>query len=1012
MRKLHALLLFLLPAFLAGQANISGIINSYASVGNINYCAARLTVGDASGFAAGDRVLIIQMKGAAINSGNSAAFGSITDMANAGRYEWSTVQSVTGNNIQLLNTLVNNYNTGAGVQLVKIPKYGDVTVSGALTAAAWNGSTGGVLALEASGQVTLEADIEVNGKGFRGGVANITATNNCTWLANQAAYFYSLNNWRGAAKGEGIAAFINDAEAGRGPQANGGGGGNDHNSGGGGGHLTGGGRGGTNEEPSTFGCNGNFPGIGGRAIPAGNPRLFLGGGGGAGHENNDLGTNGGNGGGIIFIIAQTIQGNGHKLSANGATSANSLSDGAGGGGAGGTIILSVNAANNLILEAKGGNGGNANNSNGARCMGPGGGGAGGRIIVPAGVNVPASGVAPGQNGLSINSTACTPGPNGAQSGQPGQVETLLLPFPESNTGIAAPAFSFQPAPASACAGDTIVLSAGITGNATGLQWEVDDGNGFLNVPDNAVYSGAQTHTLSIMGVSAALSGYRYRLRATSICHPASTSAAAEITVTPGPSAGFSFTVSGNAVQFNNISQGATTYSWYFGDAGTSAAVNPVHQYSGAGNYNVQLVAVNSCGTDTSTAVVSIIGAPSAGVSATAQSGCAPLMIGFNSAPSTGATGFLWLFPGGQPTTSTLPDPQVLYNLPGVYGVTLIVSNTAGTDTLTLPQYITAGSPPSAGFSAQSSGGLTFSFSNNSQNAGAYLWDFGDGATSNAANPVHTYAMPGFFNVTLTAGNACGTATFILPVTAGRLPQAIFSQSAAEGCAPAAVQFNDQSTGDYSTRQWTFPGGNPANSNQASPTVVYAIPGLYDVTLDLTGPLGSSTVTIPGAVRVYPFPSPGFSFSVQGATVIFTNTSTGALSYSWLFGDGSSSQAASPVHTYAAPGIYTVTLNAQRPFCASSTTATVVVMPTSAQDASAPQSLLVFPNPANDRIFLQWSEENNAESRYRLWNAGGQPVLGGFFTERTEVDLSALPAGVYWMEVVRGELRVIRKIIKR
>lgn len=1012
MRKLLPLL-FLFPFTGAAQTPIGGVVNEYAVVTGIDYCAATVSVNNASTFSAGNRVLLIQMKGAEINASNASAFGTITNLNSAGLYEWGTVESITGNGVRLQNTLVNVYDITGNVQLIKVPQYTDAVVTAPLSAPAWNGNTGGVLVLEVSGQLTLQADVDLNRKGFRGGAAGITQANNCTWLANQNAYFYALNNWRGAAKGEGIAAFIPGAEAGRGAQANGGGGGNDHNSGGGGGgHLNAGGQGGNNNEPATFGCDGDFPGIGGRAVTNAGQRLFLGGGGGAGHDNNDLGTDGGNGGGIIFIAAGSITGNGFKLMANGASAGNSLSDGAGGGGAGGSIIISAETVTNLGFEAKGGNGGNADNGNAARCMGPGGGGAGGRIIVPAGVNVPAASLAPGQNGQSINSTACSAGPNGAQAGLAGALETLQLPFPEGNTPAVAPAFSNQPASASYCAGDTVVLSAAVSGAGLGYQWQVNTGSGFQDLQNGPGFSGAQTPTLSILNVSASASGHQFRLLVSSPCFPSLTSEAATLTVTPLPEADFGFVVNGNAVQFSNNSAGADTFQWHFGDGSGSQDSSPAHTYTGSGPFTVHLIAFNTCGADSASATITITTAPTAGFSAAPQSGCAPLTVAFNSSASANADAYLWLFPGGQPASSALPGPQVVYDQPGSYGVTLIVSNAAGEDTLVLEQYVSVGGPPEASFNAQPAGGFSFNFANTSQSATNYQWDFGDGANSSNANPAHTYASPGVYSVMLTAMNACGSDTYTTSITAGQPPSAAFGQSAAEGCAPAAVQFSDLSTGFYTTRQWSFPGGNPATSDLAAPTVIYAMPGVYEVTLTVDGPLGSATFTRSTAVQVHTFPEPGFTYAINGNTVTFENTSSNAVSYSWLFGDGNSSQEISPVHTYAAPGVYTVTLNAERPFCAASTSATVFISTTtSTTETGKSDDLTVFPNPAHDLLHLRWKDAATQPARYRLWNAAGMLVKDGILPAAGSIDLHGLPCGVYLLEVERSGKVYRARVVK-
>ena len=73
------------------------------------------------------------------------------------------------------------YDINGSVQLITMPNYGDANVVNTLTADAWNGETGGVLALKVSGQLLLGSNIDVSGLGFRGGETQTASNNNCTW---------------------------------------------------------------------------------------------------------------------------------------------------------------------------------------------------------------------------------------------------------------------------------------------------------------------------------------------------------------------------------------------------------------------------------------------------------------------------------------------------------------------------------------------------------------------------------------------------------------------------------------------------------------------------------------------------------------------------------------------------------------------------------------------------------------------------------------------------------------
>ncbi|MEO6037962.1 MAG: hypothetical protein ABIQ93_06065, partial [Saprospiraceae bacterium] len=396
------LLLLLVTQLSAQTTSLSGIINHYASVTAFDTCSGAVTITDTAGFRAGGTVLFVQAQGAQIAANNNGSYGQVQNMQAAGRAERAIVDSVSATAIFLKNHLVYPYEVAGRVQVVTIPQYTDAVVTDTVRAQPWNGHTGGVLALEVAGTLTLNAPLWAAGTGFRGGAPYFVTANNCTFAFPQTFYYYTLGNWRGGYKGEGVSLPITEKELGRGPQANGGGGGNDHNSGGGGGgNISDGGRGGENNEPNPLGCSGFYPGIGGYSVLFTVDRFLFGGGGGAGHANNGLTTAGANGGGIILLQADSITGSNPLISASGHTAGTGNGDGGGGGGAGGTIWLNVTAADtNLLVRADGGNGGNTTNNGSDRCAGPGGGGSGGRIITNLISVTPPVG---GQPGIITNS---------------------------------------------------------------------------------------------------------------------------------------------------------------------------------------------------------------------------------------------------------------------------------------------------------------------------------------------------------------------------------------------------------------------------------------------------------------------------------------------------------------------------------------------------------------------------------------------------------------------------------
>lgn len=420
-------------------SNISTVINTYTPVLALNPCDNKLTVQDGSTFNVGDTVLMIQMKGAVIDSTNTAAFGNVTDYKNAGNYEFNYVKSRTGNVIELKNKLLRQYDIPLGkVQLIRVPYFNSVNITDTLTCLPWDGSKGGVLVLNVRDTVTMNKDINVSGKGFRGGIALNSHINNYQAFCGTQTYYSASTATARQEKGEGIAEVSAQKMSGRGPLANGGGGGNMINTGGGGGSNSAiGGKGGDQYEECVATPNnvGGLPGKG-LSYSAAVNKIFMGGGGGAG-DANDPGSpynpDGGNGGAIAIIKAGFLKTNGFSIISNGndgKTCTANCEEGMGGGGAGGTILLNVSnfisATNNII--SKGGKGTDNTPHNGIFSHGPGGGGSGG-VVFLSNPSLPASIITNLAGGLNGLSQTAPPVAWGAQPGNAGQtVFNLQLLF--------------------------------------------------------------------------------------------------------------------------------------------------------------------------------------------------------------------------------------------------------------------------------------------------------------------------------------------------------------------------------------------------------------------------------------------------------------------------------------------------------------------------------------------------------------------------------------------------------
>ncbi|MEO1628387.1 MAG: PKD domain-containing protein, partial [Bacteroidota bacterium] len=301
-----------------------------------------------------------------------------------------------------------------------------------------------------------------------------------------------------------------------------------------------------------------------------------------------------------------------------------------------------------------------------------------------------------------------------------------------------------------------------------------------------------------------------------------------------------------------------------------------------------------------------VSAPEANFAADQLVGCAPLTVQFTDLSTNNPTVWAWSFPGGNPSFSTEANPIVFYDNPGLYTVTLEVSNGAGSDVISRPAYIQVNGPPQISVDLTASG-RTVSFTNFTIDATSYFWEFGDGGTSTDESPSYTYRADGNYFIRLTAFNACGQSTATYPVFVLGAPTGSFTADVREGCDDLTVQFESSTTGVINEYLWLFPGGTPDISGEENPQVRYPAPGSYDVTLIVRNDSGEDEVVENGYINVFPTPTGDFTYSISNQTVAFTPSMTNADSYQWSFGDGQTSTEFSPTYTYSTEADFDVTL---------------------------------------------------------------------------------------------------------
>ena len=365
--------------------------------------------------------------------------------------------------------------------------------------------------------------------------------------------------------------------------------------------------------------------------------------------------------------------------------------------------------------------------------------------------------------------------------------------------------------------------------------------------------------------------------------------------------------------------------WKFGDGSTSSDTTPVKTYATAGTYKVTLYNTYSYCKDSVKKSITIAPNPVANFSPDKTFQCQPPFdVNFKDL-SANAVSWFWDF--GDGTTSTLQNPTHTYTNFGTYAVKLMATNASGcTDSLQKDTLIQIIKPvidvpllPVAGcipFTIKPVASVV-----TKDNVTSYLWDFGDGATSNAATPTHIYSSQGTYTITLTITTSTGcTEVYTLPeaVKVGTVPNPKFSAKPLDVCASQRIQFTDLT--DISDG-WLWEFGDGTTSGSQNPTHVYSDTGYFNIKLTAINNGCSATVGQNRYVHIKP-PVARFTNRANCNNKLeysFIDQSIGAKTWSWDFGDGTTSNARNPTHTFPDYATYRITLTVTNDTCSSSIT---------------------------------------------------------------------------------------------
>jgi gliding motility-associated-like protein len=449
-----------------------------------------------------------------------------------------------------------------------------------------------------------------------------------------------------------------------------------------------------------------------------------------------------------------------------------------------------------------------------------------------------------------------------------------------------------------------------------------------------------------------------RIVKTTLCESASNSVT--VTVNPDAQALFQplktidcapFNITPNVVNQTTFDDRNGSFNWYANRTAIGSGIFPGYTISNAGDsVLIKLVAVSKFGCKNDSMQTWFFSPvnPEPAFALSDTVGCGPLAVTItNTTPNASNYNFIWDFGNGQ--TSNLSQPGTINFLANpnfgdtVYTVRL--KATGGCDTLAVVQSIRVKSLPKSLFTPDIVEGcspMKVNFTNTSRGSNAtFVWDFGDGsarvpATSQSIQRIFNTGVKDTFYVKLYGTNDCGNDTMQYAIVVN--PNRIRLDFAMNGnqknvCAPDTILFVNNTTG-ANQFVWDFGDGSPKLTTTKGIDSVYheyEMRGVYTVTL--FGTNGCSDTTTTEIITVENRPNVSFTALPQevclGTFIQMTNTSDSSLTWSWDFGDGSTSSQLNPAKTYAATGSYQITLTGTKTYpqgfgCAATATANVLV----------------------------------------------------------------------------------------
>jgi PKD repeat protein len=388
------------------------------------------------------------------------------------------------------------------------------------------------------------------------------------------------------------------------------------------------------------------------------------------------------------------------------------------------------------------------------------------------------------------------------------------------------------------------------------------------------------------------------------------------------------------------------------------------------------------------------------VSATGSTSiCQGSMVTLNATSSDATSEFVWSNNGASGSTQD-------FMTAGNYSVT--ARNDKGCTATSNVVTVTVNQNPTVSISANGSTSFCTGGSVEiaSSQIGGNVWN--TNATSNSI----TVSETGDFSLEYTDANGCSASSNTISVNVSDSPIPTISTNGSTSiCDGSSVSLSASTADSYA---WTFNGVALPNTTQ---TIDATLEGIYTVNVTNADACNGVGASAPIFVSVNATPTADASFTQTNGsfTVQFLNNSTNATSYSWNFGDGNTSTSANPSHTYATGGDFTVVLTATNGNC--SNTFSINLTSVAVSENVAFEDLMVFPNPTENVLNIQFSSFDSGIMNATIFNLAGQVVSSEAFAVNAgnmfhTIDTSNLESGVYFVNLNNNTSNITIRVIKK